>query len=213
MTYFLKNINELKIGEIEKAIQNEPILFFENNDIIELKYQRKKTNNGSILYYYVDNRNQIHGILYAYYPNNELLAIASYLNNKICGKCEIYDMKGNKRSVIDYKNGILDGNAYYYEENGQLIIYEQYKNGKLNGSSKRWCIQGCCMNELYYENDIIKQINTYVNHIFIETLFLTEKESKEYDLIGKNNKELFYPIYTNKKNKIKCNYHRKNKVS
>lgn len=206
MISFSKNVNELTFGEVEKAIQNESILFFlENGDLIQLEYYRKKTKNGTILYYYMDKNDQIYGEFYAYYPNNQLFICTYYLNNKIHGKSEIYDMNGNKRSSTIYINGILEGEAYHYDTNGNIVVYDQYKNGILNGLSKRYCLSGCCVDYLYYENDIIKHIDRYVHHNLVKSFDLTEEESKEYDRIMDDH-SLFYEISLQKSVRLNCNY-------
>lgn len=199
--FFLKNSFELKSNEVETAIQTESILFFRPDfQLEELKYQRCKLNNGSIIYYYIDKDEQKQCDFYAYYSTGELFITANYVNNKLNGKCTIYFKDGTPKSVSYYKNGEINGDSYLYTNNGNLVVHEYFKDLKLNGLSKRWCINHCCVNHLHYEDNIIKHIDKYVNNILTESFDLTEEESKKYDLeIKKFNNiknNIYYDIYS-----------------
>ncbi len=207
--YFQKNIFELKYNEVENAIQTEPILFFNSDfQLEELQYQRKKLKYGTLLYYYLDKKDQRQSDFLVYYANGILFMSANYLNNKLEGKCTTYFQNGAIKSVSYYKDGKITGDYYGYSIYGNLLIYEQFKDLQLNGLSKRWCINGCCCIHLMYENNIIKHIDEYMSNKEVKSYDLTEEESKIFDSINRINNNgtiYFYDVIDNDLLDLKCN--------
>ncbi len=207
--YFKKNIFELKYNEVENAIQTEPIYFFNSEfQLEEVRYQRKKLKYGTLLYYYLDKKNQRQCEFLVYYANGPLFMSATYLNNKLEGKCTTYFQNGNIKSVSYYKDGKINGDYYGYSITGNLIIYEQFKDLKLNGLSKRWCVNGCCSIHLMYENNIIKHIDEFMNNQEVKSYDLTEEESKLYDSVHRiqnNGTIYFYDVMNNDVLDLQCN--------
>jgi hypothetical protein len=206
--YFTKNVNDLKLLEVENAVQKVPYYYITKDFQIEkLQYRRRKINNYCISYYYVDEQNRIQGELYGYYSNGILGINSNYVDNKLHGKLTMYFPNGQKHSVTNYVNGNIDGHIYFYSINGNLLIYEHFKNSKLEGISKRYCINGCCVIHLTYENNIIKHIEQYIHNKLIRSFDLTEEEAKKFDSIDRvkhNGSTYYYDIMNNNLLELRC---------
>ncbi len=208
LTPIFKPFFDLKYDESEKANLKTPLYFFDSNgQIEELTYRRKKLRNNTVIYYYLDKYNRRQSDFYTYYPNGALFMSASYLNNKLEGKCTLYYENGIKSSVSNYKNGKIEGAYYGYSRNGNLVIYEEIKDLKVHGLSKRWCVNGCCNIHLTYENNIIKHIDQYIENNLIRSFDLTEEESKNFDSIDRiqhNDFAYYYDISVSDVLGLKC---------
>lgn len=118
-----------------------------------------------------NNPDLYHSIIF--YPNKEIKAQGSYLNNKKEGVWRSYydggiletlaeyhegrktgisiqlNFNGQIQLEENYKNDILDGKRKLYHESnqGKLMYSEEYKNGKLNGTKIYYYENGLKMEE------------------------------------------------------------------
>lgn len=76
-----------------------------------------------------------------YYNNGQIQNEGNLLNGKLEGELIIYFRNGNKKSVADYKNGVLLRLTEYYK-NGALWQTREYANGKQKGRGKTYFING-----------------------------------------------------------------------
>jgi antitoxin component YwqK of YwqJK toxin-antitoxin module len=188
--FFLKSLHELKVYEIEQAIQLKPLYIMSyDGNIKHIYYYRSKLENGNILYYYQDYYGIREGEVYCFYENGKLFYRTTFINDQINGKFESFYTNGQKYILSNYKNGILHGTFYEYFYNSQLLFQEEYKDGKLNGKMSIWSYDGKKRKDMIFENHILKSEKEYINNLLISNKDISIEESNEYHRITKINNE------------------------
>jgi antitoxin component YwqK of YwqJK toxin-antitoxin module len=186
--FFIKDIQELKIGDIEQAIQLIPLFVVKDDGTMKhIYYYRQKMKNNFMMYYYQDYIGIKEGTALCYYENGALYFEMTLVNDLIHGKCTYYYPNGNKYIVANYKNGDLHGIFYEYYYNGQLLFQEEYKDSKLDGILYKWSYDGKKRKELFFENDLLKNEKEYINNILVSNKNISQEESDEYHRIAKLN--------------------------
>jgi antitoxin component YwqK of YwqJK toxin-antitoxin module len=133
--------------------------------------------NGSVKSLYHKFKGQLHGPIFFYAENGQLLAENWYIQGQLVGKGKFYFSTGELYAVKRYTNGLLDGRQEYYYRDGMPKTLLYYKAGKLdnevllfheNGKIKRemhfvlgkreglermWNEEGMLMLEAYYKGD------------------------------------------------------------
>ncbi|MDC0066844.1 hypothetical protein OAK16_04525 [Verrucomicrobia bacterium] len=77
------------------------------------------------------------------------------------GKTFILHANGEKKIVINYKNGIRDGVTKGFNENGHKWVETNYKNDKLDGLRIRWHGNGQKESEGNFKNGKSHGLETY----------------------------------------------------
>ncbi len=186
--FFIKDIQELKVGDIEQAIQLIPLFVIRDDGTMKhIYYYRQKMKNNFMMYYYQDHNRMKEGVALCYYENGALYFEMPLVNDLIHGKCTYFYPNGRKYIVANYKNGDLHGIFYEYYYNGQLLFQEEYKDGKLDGILYKWSYDGKKRKELFFENDLLKNEKEYIHNILVSNKDISQEESDEYHRIVKLN--------------------------
>ncbi|MDO5981105.1 toxin-antitoxin system YwqK family antitoxin [Flavivirga spongiicola] len=103
------------------------------------KYYQKTSDELLTLEHY-DNKGNLHGERFVYYPNGQIAEEQNYNNGKLNGVSTWYAANNVVLKAFIYVNGELHGDSKYYNSKGELITEGRYKQGKKHGIWK------------YYEN-------------------------------------------------------------
>jgi antitoxin component YwqK of YwqJK toxin-antitoxin module len=74
-----------------------------------------------------------HGAFKLYYPTGKVQSVARYSNGKIDGRMQEFDVNGNVKLEVDFKNDSLNG-EYSEFFDGKKIVSAQFRGNKLHGS-------------------------------------------------------------------------------
>lgn len=105
----------------------------------EWKYYQKTSDELMTLEHYNDKGN-LDGERFVYYPNGQVAESQNYINGKLHGASIWYSLKNVILKEFIYVDGELHGMSKYYNPRGELIAEGLYKRDKKNGIWK------------YYEN-------------------------------------------------------------
>ncbi len=103
------------------------------------KYYQKSSDELLTLEHY-DDKGNLHGERFVYYPDGQIAEKQNYVNGKLNGASTWYSIKDVVLKSFIYVDGELHGNSKYYNPKGELITEGRYKQGKKHGIWK------------YYEN-------------------------------------------------------------
>lgn len=96
------------------------------------RYYYPNSNLWASISYINDNPD---GNAFLYYDNkeNKIKAIAHFSKGKLNGKYQEYYPNGNKKTDLFYQNHYKSGSAKYFDKNGSLLIEGNYKNNEKIG--------------------------------------------------------------------------------
>ncbi len=103
------------------------------------KYYQKSSDKLLTLEHY-NNKGNLHGERFVYYPNGQVAEKQNYIDGKLDGASTWYSVKNVVLKSFIYVDGELHGDSKYYNPKGELITEGRYKQGKKHGIWK------------YYEN-------------------------------------------------------------
>ena len=124
----------------------------------------------------------LNGILYSgiyidYYNSGKIQNKGTLLNGKLNGELIVYFKNGNKKSVFNYKDGILHGDWIEYYPNGALMNSRIYADGKIVKHGKQYFVNGQIESEIkpkkatlydtafsYYSTGQVKQMKLVKKH-------------------------------------------------
>ena len=117
------------------------------------------------------------GIYIDYYNSGKIQNKGTLLNGKLNGELIVYFKNGNKKSVFNYKDGILHGDWTEYYPNGALMNSRIYANGKIIKHGKQYFVNGQIESEIkpkkatlydtafsYYSTGQVKQMKLVKKH-------------------------------------------------
>ena len=88
-------------------------------------------------YYRLNSNIPYSGKIVNYWPGkNQYKSILKYKNGILNGLCKYYYENGQLEYLFNSKNGQLDGSCINYYENGQLSQRAHYRDGEFNGPVK-----------------------------------------------------------------------------
>lgn len=183
---FFKLVNEFdekekkdRLNEINKStiisIEQETFKIFEKEENIDLlsvfkNNVEKKDNktiknkyhkNGFIKYRipYLDDK--IDGILYQYDSKGNLLAEASYKNNKPDGLSKLYYENGKLEFEIISTNGVNSFTKQYYKSGKLKSKFYHDDKGDIHGIYTEYNSDGSLKKETLLEHGLVKEVKKY----------------------------------------------------
>ncbi len=150
------------------------------------------------------------GIYIDYYNSGKIQNKGTLVNGKLNGELTVYFKNGNKKSVSNYKDGILYGVGSEYYPNGVLMNSRIYANGKIIENGTKYFVTGQIESEIkpkkvtqydtvfsYYSTGKVKQmklikngwhvldkktndVNTYTTYFFQSVHSGKLKEANKY---------------------------------
>ena len=143
-----------------------------------------------------------------YFNSGKIQSEGTLLNGKLNGELVVYFKNGNKKSVSNYKNEILEGVWNDYYTNGSLLQTREFFEGKEKGFIKMYFINGQIQSEIkskqathydtvftYYSTGNIKEMQLIRNN---KAVFSKKKEDINYYTT-------FFNMYLNAGNIKKAN--------
>lgn len=112
------------------------------------KYYQKNNENLLTLEHYND-KGQLDGERFVYYPNEQVAEKQNYVAGKLHGESVWYSENNVIVKSYHYENGELEGPAKFFNKNGELVCEGNYKNSEKHGVWK------------YYENGNLAKQETF----------------------------------------------------
>lgn len=112
------------------------------------KYYQKNNENLLTLEHYND-KGQLDGDRFVYYPNEQVAEKQNYVAGKLHGESVWYSENNVIVKSYHYENGELEGPAKFFNKNGELVCEGNYKNSEKHGVWK------------YYENGNLAKQETF----------------------------------------------------
>ncbi|XCF05411.1 toxin-antitoxin system YwqK family antitoxin [Tamlana crocina] len=112
------------------------------------KYYQKNNENLLTLEHYND-KGQLDGERFVYYPNEQVAEKQNYVAGKLHGESVWYSENNVIVKSYHYENGELHGPAKFFNKKGELICEGNYKNSEKHGVWK------------YYENGNLAKQETF----------------------------------------------------
>ncbi len=97
-----------------------------------------------------------------------------YIDGQLVGPMIEWYPNGNKKSIINYVNGIKENMYQYWSSNGQLIEQGYYQNGNYHSIAKRWYSNGILSSESIFVDGIqngLTKVFSPNGHLKKEILF------------------------------------------
>ena len=148
----MRHINLLTIIAIlstgcSKKPDTETTLHLQENLIPQEKLQNR---NG--IFYEVNQVTPYTGRVEDFYSNGQRKSVIQVKEGKKHGAFEQWHKNGQMMSEEHFKNGKLHGASKVLYKNGQVAAEAHFKNGELNGLEKKWYENGMKKSEAHYQD-------------------------------------------------------------